>query len=97
MVRKQIYIAPQQERALKKLARVTGKKEAQIIRDALEEHARLIKEKDNRMAAWREIEATIEARAKLARTTAGGRTWKREDLYDRYERNSGHKRSRVSI
>jgi len=45
MIRKQIYIAPQHQSTLKTLVRATGKTEAQIIRDALEEHARLLKGK----------------------------------------------------
>ena len=56
MVRKQIYIEAHQQ-TLKRLARQTGKTEAEIIRDALDEHVRLLKAKENRMAAWREIEA----------------------------------------
>jgi len=96
MVRKQIYIASQHEKTLKRLARMTGKTEAQIIRDALEEHARLLEEKEDRMAAWRAIEATIEERSKLL-VRGAGRTWKREDLYDRYERSVRHKRTRVPV
>lgn len=63
---------------LKKLARETRKTE--IIRNA-----RLFKEKQDRMAAWRAIEATVEKRTKRHGSGAG-RTWKREDLYDRDER-----------
>lgn len=36
MIRKQIYIAPEQEAKLKRLARATGRSEADIIREALE-------------------------------------------------------------
>lgn len=36
MVRKQVYIAPEQEAKLKRLARATGRSEADIIREALE-------------------------------------------------------------
>ena len=85
MVRKQVYIDPLQQRTLKKLARETGKTEAEIIRNALDEHARLLKEKQDRMLAWRAIEATVEKRTKRQESGAG-RTWKREDLYDRNER-----------
>ncbi|MCS7059359.1 MAG: ribbon-helix-helix domain-containing protein [Meiothermus sp.] len=36
MIRKQIYIAPEQEAKLKRLARATGRTEAEIIRQALD-------------------------------------------------------------
>jgi len=89
MVRKQIYIEPQQHRTLKKVARKTGKTEAEIIRNALDEHMQLLKAKEDRLAAWREIEATIARRTKSSQIDAG-RTWKREDLYDRDDRSSSH-------
>ena len=85
MIRKQIYIAPQQDKMLKRLARQTHKTEAEIIRTAIEEHARLLADKERRMQAWRAIEATIEQRMKLPATQAA-RSWKREDLYDRDRR-----------
>jgi hypothetical protein len=85
MVRKQIYIESHQERTLKRVARQTGKTEAEIIRDALDEHVRLLKAQEDRMAAWREIEATVDLRTKPLQTS-GGRTWKRDELYDRDER-----------
>jgi hypothetical protein len=96
MIRKQIYIAPRQQRTLHQLVRATGKTEAQIIRDALDEHARNHHEKEARIAAWREIEATIEERSRLPRKAARV-ALKREELYDRYEHSRGHKRSRVSV
>ena len=34
MIRKQVYIKPEQQKTLKKLARQTGKTEAEIIRNA---------------------------------------------------------------
>ncbi|GIW26182.1 ribbon-helix-helix domain-containing protein [Meiothermus sp.] len=36
MIRKQIYIAPEQEAKLKRLAKTTGRTEAEIIREALD-------------------------------------------------------------
>lgn len=80
MVRKQIYIAPQQDKMLKRLARQTRKTEAEIIRVALEEYAQ---QAAKRREAWRQIEATIEQRMKLPPVAPSQRTWKREDLYDR--------------
>ncbi len=75
MVRRQVYITPQQQhKTLKRLARQAGKTESEVIRDALEQQARV--------SAWREIEAGMDQRASL-RVTDTGRTWKRVDLYDR--------------
>ena len=50
-----------------------------------DEIVRLIKAKTGRLAAWREIEATIDLRTKPSQISAG-RTWKRDELYDRDER-----------
>ena len=47
-----------------------------------EEIVRLIKAKADRMAAWREIEATVDRRTK-AFSVSAGRTWTRDELYDR--------------
>jgi hypothetical protein len=79
MIRKQIYIAPQQDKFLKRLARQTRKTEAEIIRDAIEDYAQ---QSVRRKEAWRQIEATIEKRMKLPVVEAA-RSWKREDLYHR--------------
>jgi hypothetical protein len=97
MIRKQVYIAPQQDEILKRLARQTHKSEAEIIRDAIEEHARALRDKESRMKAWRAIEATADRMKQLP--AAATRSWTREDLYDRYERSHslGHKRSRVRL
>ena len=97
MIRKQIYIAPQQDKMLKRLARQTHKTEAEIIRDAIDEHARSLTDKERRMKAWRAIEATADRMKQLPATST--RSWTREDLYDRYERSHslGHKRPRVRV
>jgi hypothetical protein len=98
MIRKQIYIAPQQDKMLKRLARQTHKTQAEIIRDAIEGHAQSLKDKQSRRKAWRAIEATIEQRMKLPAVEAG-RSWKREDLYDRDRstRSARHKRAGLPV
>jgi len=96
MIRKQIYIASQQQKILHKLVRATGKTEAQIIRDALDEHARNLSEREARIGAWREIEGTIEKRSRLPKPKAAA-PWKREELYDRHEHPHRYQRSRVSV
>ena len=79
MIRKQVYLAPQQNKMLKRLARQAHKTEAEIIRNAIEDYAQ---QSFKRREAWRQIETTIAQRMKLPSVEAG-RSWKREDLYDR--------------
>ena len=76
---------------LNKLTRDSGKSDAQVIRDILDEYSVL----QERRAAWSEILSTVQERMKLAKPgVSEPRTWKREDLYGRYERSVRHKRSR---
>jgi predicted DNA-binding protein len=83
MVRKQVYIEPQQEVALKQWSMESGQSEAEIIRQAierwLEEQAR---QQQYVLAAWQAEKAFI-ADLMAQGVIPGGRTWKREDLYDR--------------
>jgi hypothetical protein len=81
MIRKQVYLAPQQQKILRRLARKTGKTEAEIIRNALDEHAKNVQREAVREEAWRGIEETIAERAKLPALTKG-RTWTRESIYE---------------
>ncbi|HMQ31569.1 MAG TPA: ribbon-helix-helix domain-containing protein [Chloroflexaceae bacterium] len=81
-VRKQIYLDPDQETLLKRLAGATGLPEAELIRQAIDRHIagglRLHRDR----AAWaeeRDYIAELMARGPVA----GRRTWQREDLYDR--------------
>ena len=81
-VRKQIYIQARQERLLKRLARRTGLKEAEIVRRALDEHLRVVQSAEARRIAWERVDTAI-ASLMAAGPAAGGRTWRREELYDR--------------
>jgi hypothetical protein len=85
MVRKQIYIEPRQDKALKKLARRTGMTEAQIIRTALEAHIDELARQQQRKAAWEKVDSFIDQLIAKG-PVPGGRTWRREDLYDRPRR-----------
>jgi hypothetical protein len=97
MIRNQVYIAPQQDKMLKRLARQTHKTEAEIILTAIDAHAQSLMDKEKRMKPWRAIEATADRMKQLP--PAATRSWTREDLYDRYDRSHspGHKRSRVRV
>ena len=83
MVRKQIYIEPKHEVSLKRMARITGMTEAEIIRRALEFH---LKEsglfKKNQDAWKKEVKFIKKLMRKRKKITPKKRTWKREELYD---------------
>lgn len=82
MVRKQIYIEPRQEALLKRLARITGLTEAEIIRRAVEQQVRVILFPRRDLNAWQEEKAFINNLVQQG-PVPGGRTWLREDLYER--------------
>jgi hypothetical protein len=81
MVRKQVYIEPQQEAQLKRRAAETGMSEAEIIRRAidswLKDEARRLRAKQ----AWAKARALMEERYTRG-SVPGGRTWTRSELYD---------------
>jgi hypothetical protein len=82
MIRKQIYLEPAQEKALKRLARRTHRPEAEIIRAALDLHMEEAAGAERRKAAWREVDSFIGQRI-ASGSVSGGRSWRREDLYER--------------
>jgi hypothetical protein len=83
MVRKQVYIEPQQEVALKQWSMESGLSEAEIIRQAIEQWLKeQARQQQHILAAWQAEKAFI-ADLMAQGVVPGGRTWKREDLYDR--------------
>jgi hypothetical protein len=81
-VRKQIYIEPEQEALLKRLAGETGMPEAEIIRQAIDRHAQSLRAPRRDLRAWAREREFI-ARLIEQGSVPGGRTWRREDLYER--------------
>ena len=81
-VRKQIYIAPEQETTLKQLARNIGISEAEIIRQAIDRYAHQLQAPQRDLSAWERQRLRIQQLIDLG-PVSGGRTWRREDLYDR--------------
>jgi hypothetical protein len=81
MVRKQVYIEPQQEAQLKQRAAETGMSEAEIIRRAidswLKDEVRRLRAKQ----AWEKARSLMEERYTRG-PVPGGRTWTRDELYD---------------
>ena len=82
MIRKQVYLEPEQDKALKRLARRTHRPEAEIIRAALDLHMEEAASTGRRKAAWREVNSFIAQRI-TGGSVSEGRSWRREDLYDR--------------
>lgn len=81
-VRKQVYIEPYQEVALKRLGQMTGVSEAEIIRQAIDNQIRLSHPSHPDLEAWEKERRFI--RDLMARGVARGRrTWRREDLHER--------------
>ena len=82
MVRKQIYLSQSQDALLKLRAHETGVTEAELVREALEAHLRYRPVPQRSLAGWEKQREFIRSLMD-AGPVPGGRTWKREDLYDR--------------
>lgn len=82
MLRKQIYIDSKQERLLKRKASELRVSESELIRQGLEKllHTGTAIPKD--ITAWEKEKKFIHALMKQG-AVKGGRTWRREDIYDR--------------
>jgi hypothetical protein len=81
MIRKQIYLDPQQDALLKQRAQELGVSEVELIRrclDGLERQA-VAHAMDQR--AWDEELAFMQARAQTIPSRQGHRQWTREELY----------------
>ena len=91
MIRKQIYIQRRQQAILKRLARARGVSEAELIRQAIDNHvsagARLAQPDPEAWDKARRFMLAVHARGPVQ---GQPRNWKREDLYE--ERVSRHGR-----
>ena len=79
MKRKQIYIEANQNRRLRDLSRRHGKSESELIREGID---RVLADPPLDRAAWERELAYIDSLIRKG-PLKGGRTWKREDLYER--------------
>lgn len=86
MVRKQVYIEPRQDEAIKRKSHELGVSESDLIRRGLDYVAQSAVTGPRDAAAWAEQLAFIRDRAaRLAASgqhDVGGRGWTRDDLYD---------------
>jgi hypothetical protein len=82
MVRKQVYIAAEQDEFLKRRAQELDVTEAELIRQGIEQlrAAPPAGYRDDR--AWQDERAFIEDRAQIP-AQGGQRRWTRDELYDR--------------
>ncbi len=80
-VRKQIYIEPYQEAALKRLGRQTGVSEAEIIRQAIDRQIQSLQVPGPDLAQWEKEKEFIRSLIRQG-PVRGRRTWRREDLYE---------------
>ncbi|MGE5750505.1 MAG: hypothetical protein ACM30F_00045 [Nitrospirota bacterium] len=82
MLRKQIYIDRRQERLLKRKASELRVSESELIRDGIEKVLRGGMAVPKDIMAWEKEKKFIHALTKQG-AVKGGRTWRREDIYDR--------------
>jgi len=82
MVRKQIVIEPEQERALEAHAKALGVSQSALIRRAIDSLLKDAEEQIRRREAWETIEE-MWRRADAEGWGSGGRTWTREELHER--------------
>lgn len=83
-IRKQIYLDPHHEVALKSLCEQTGQSEAQLIRSALDRHllqGHGLPHSTRDLAAW-EAEKKFIAALQGKPAITGTRDWQRDDLYE---------------
>lgn len=86
MVRKQVYIHQRQQALLKRLSRLRGISESQIIRDAIEREAEqplpFVAASDR--TAWQEVLDMVKSRQALG-ITAKPYKFNRQELYEERE------------
>lgn len=82
MVRKQIVLEPEQERALAERARLLGVSQSELVREAID---RLLDRdaSQRKQQAWDEILATMRGEGLTIPPSSGGRRWTREEIHER--------------
>lgn len=81
MVRKQVYLEPEQEKRLKQQAKALGVSEAELIRRGVGQVTRLPVEVPLDPKAWHDELAFIRKRARCLKALGQKRRWAREALY----------------
>lgn len=86
MVRKQVYIEPEQEKLLKRRAKELGVTEAELVRRGIDQIARPGALLPLDPKAWDEAKKLIRERMRL-KVPQTGRAWTREELHDRWQQH----------
>ena len=81
MIRKQVYIEPRQEAILKRLTRLLGLSEAEIIRQALDRQTHMLPARVRDLEAWEREKAFI-AQRMAAGLVSSTRRWNRDEIYE---------------
>ncbi len=81
-LRKQIYLDPLQEAAIKRRANEAGISEAEVIRQAIDNQTKVLRHPAAALEAWEREEEFIRSLMDQG-PVPGKRTWTREDLHDR--------------
>ena len=81
MIRKQVYIEPEQEKLLKRRSKQLGISEAALIRQAIDRLGADGDESPSNRQAWEEAKRVIQERMKL-RVPQTERSWTREEIYE---------------
>ena len=81
MIRKQIYVAPEQDILLKRLVQETGQSEAELIRQAIDRQLRMGPGARRDLKAWEHERAFVQ---RLIEQPAAPvpRQWTRDELYE---------------
>lgn len=82
MVRKQIVMDPELEKALELRSRETGVSQSQLVSRALERYLADEAERQKRMEAWARVEALMRGEG-LDEPVGGQLPWTREELHER--------------
>jgi hypothetical protein len=97
LIRKQIYIEPEQDAVLKRRARELGVSESEIVRRAIDGTDADTSSEETRLAALEEVLSVMRARAALD-VPQTGRTWTRDDLYEeRFERYGPPRHEHIGV
>lgn len=82
MVRKQIVIEPEQERALEAHAKALGVSQSALIRQAIDSLLEQAAEQERRLLAWERLRTGSDQAARDG-IGSGGLRWNREELHER--------------
>lgn len=80
MIRKQVYVEPEQEELLRRRSRELGVSEAALIRRGIDEIAHRGSSTMLDKRAWEEALTFMKERARM-KVPQTGRSWTREELY----------------